>query len=50
MVLMWSLVSDTMVLFFAKKSYTACKITGETEKSASSEEVTEVGLKATKDV
>ena len=28
-------VSDDMVLFFAKKSYTAGKFTGETEKSAS---------------
>ena len=39
-----------MVLIFAKKSYTAGKFTGETEKSASSEEVTEVGMKSTKNV
>ena len=37
-----------MVLFFAKKSYTTGKFTWETEKSASSEEVTEVGMKSTK--
>jgi hypothetical protein len=43
-------VSDTKVLFFAKKSYTAGKFTEETEKSASSEEVTEVGMKSTKNV
>ena len=42
--------SDTLVLYFAKKSYTAGKFTGETEKSASSEEVTEVGMKSTKKI
>ena len=39
-----------MVLFFAKKSYNAGKFTGETEKSASSEEVMEVGMKSTKNL
>ena len=39
-----------MVIFFAKKSYTAGKFTEETEKSASSEEVMEVGMKSTRNV
>ena len=39
-----------MVLIFAKKSYTAGKFTGETEKSASSEVVAEIGMKSTKNV
>ena len=44
-------VFGTMVLFFSKKkSYTAGKFIGETKKSASSEEVTEVGMKSTKNV
>ena len=37
-----------MVLFFANKSYIAGKFNGETEKSAFSDEVTEVGMKSTK--
>ena len=40
-------VFDTIMLLFAKKSYTAGKFTGETEKSPS-EEVTEVSMKSTK--
>ena len=48
MVLNFCKVSDTTVLFFAKKSYTTGKVTGETEKPASSEEVTKVGMKSTK--
>ena len=44
MVLNFCKVSDTMVLIFAK-TYTAVKFTRETEKSASSEEVMEVGMK-----
>ena len=44
-------VSDTMVLFYAKNSYTAGKfMERETEKSAFSEEVMEVGMKSTKTV
>ena len=50
MVLNFCTVSDTRVLSFAKKSCTAGKFTGETEKSASSEEVTEVGMKSTTNV
>ena len=48
LVLKFLQVSDTMVLFFAKKSYTTGKFTGETEKSAFSEEVAEFGMKSTK--
>ena len=40
-------VSETIVLFFGKKSYIAGKFTGEFEKSASSDEV---GMKSTKNV
>ena len=40
-------VSDTVVLFFERKSYTDGKFTGETEKSAPR---TEVGMKYTKNV
>ena len=43
-------VSETIVLFFGKKSYIAGKFTGEFEKSASSKEVTEVGMKSIKNV
>ena len=43
-------VSDTLVLFFEKQSYTSGKFTGETEKSASIEEVMEVGMTFTKNV
>ena len=50
MVLKFCKVSDTLVLFFAKISYTASKFFGETEKSASSEEVTEVGMKSSKNL
>ena len=42
--------SDSLVLYFAKKSYTAGKFTAETENSASIEEVMEVGIKCTKNV
>ena len=38
----------TVVLFFAKESCGAGKFIGETKKSASSEEVIEVGIKSTK--
>ena len=50
MVLNFCKGSDSLVLYFAKKSYTAGKFTAETENSASIEEVMEVGIKCTKNV